>query len=498
MLWDSRAHVFLTTYETLRQDTEQGVDFVHRFDTVILDEAQKIKNRDAGLSIAVRRMQPTYRWGLSGTPLENRVDDVVSIFDFLKPDLFRRIQPPYSESMVRTRIAPYFLRRRVADVYKELPEKITVERWLHLAEEQREAYEMAYWRGRAELERPGASRIHVFALINTLKQICNLDPASGASVKLDYLSDELRESIGADAKALVFSQFPTKTLREIAPRLSAYGACVFDGSLSDTAREQLMKQFEKEEMPRVLLMSVKAGGLGLTLTRANHVFHFDHWWNPAVARQAEARAHRRGQTQTVFVRDIFTYDTIEERIYDLLVAKQHLFDSVIDDLSTQDVLKKLSDDDLFGLFDLKPPSGASGQQASSKSADRPHEVMAKVRELSPVEFEQLVGRLYSGMGFVTKVTQQSRDSGIDVIARRTSDVGQEHVIIQCKHMPDATIGEPTVRELIGVWSSHREATRAVLVTSGHFSKPAVQLAQDSRIDLVDGVYLAGLILRYST
>ena len=497
LLWESPANVFLSTYETLRQDTEQGLDLTHRFQAIILDEAQKIKNPDAGISQAVRPLQPVYRWGLSGTPRENRIDNVVSIFRFINPKVFQHTWPPYEEKMVKDRIAPYFLRRRVADVLHELPEKVSDEIWLDLNDDQRSSYESAYREGRAELSKPGASRIHVFSLITQLKQICNMDPRSGSSSKLDYLEDQLESIIENGQKALVFSQFPKKTLRKIEPRLSSFVADVFDGTLSDSAREIAMTQFETQEHPRVLLMSVKAGGLGLTLTRANHVFHFDHWWNPAVARQAEARAHRRGQKQTVFVYDIFTANTIEEKIHDLLAHKQHLFDTVIDDLSTQDVQKWMTDEELFGLFDLKPPTSAKTTQTTFTSSVPLPQPRVKLHTISPGEFEQLVARLYNKMGFTTQVTPMSRDGGVDVVARRLSDIGSEHLIIQCKHWPDGVIGEPTVRDLIGTWHSHREATRAILVTTGRFSSGALDLAKKERIDLVDGVYLEGLLRRYA-
>lgn len=492
-LWSSSAHVFLTTYETLRQDVDQGIDFSLHFDAAVLDEVQKIKNPDAGVTQAVRRLRPAFRWGMSGTPLENRIEDVVSIFNFVKPDLFRATWSPYEERAVRNRIEPYFLRRRLTDVLTELPEKVSEEVWLDLNDEQRDAYGLAYAEGRAELSEPGVSRIHVFALVNRLKQICNLDPQTKSSCKLDYLEEQLESIQANDQKALVFSQFPNKTLREVEPRLSPYGACTFDGSLGDNAREQMLKQFQEHQEPRILLMSVKAGGVGLTLTRANHVFHLDHWWNPAVARQAEARAHRIGQQSTVFVYDIFTSDTIEERIYDLLAQKQQLFDTVIDDLSTQDVQKALTDEDLFGLFDLKPPSGS--RLVVSDAAQTPTG-KSRFTALKPAEFEQLIAQLYTRMGFVTHVTPQSRDGGIDVVARRAGAVGRDYVIIQCKHSPAGTIGEPAVRELIGTWQSTREATQAVLVTSGRFSEGALRIARDNRIELVDGLYLDGLLKRY--
>jgi superfamily II DNA or RNA helicase len=546
ILWETKASVHLTTYETLREDSKKVAEIKHQFDLVVLDEAQRIKNPETGLSRAVRQLRPRYRWALTATPLENKLEDVTSIFDFLVPGLFspadqlviQRLEAGYSRSeqeirdqykslmdtlnldarfgpnilaglsaglsaagspqtpeFVKGKISDYFLRRRTKDVRPDLPEKISNEVWLDLTDEQRATYDSREYEGRARLQQPDATRVHVFSLISELKQICNLDPGTSSSSKVDYLLDQLDAVVENQQKALVFSQFPKVTLAKVVPTLSRFDPAIFDGSLSDVQRDRLISDFQEGDLPRVLLMSVQSGGLGITLTRANHVFHFDHWWNPAVARQAEGRAHRIGQSQPVFVYDIFTNDTIEERIHALLVQKQNLFDTVIDDLSADYVQGKISDDELFGLFDLKPPQRAVSV-ASAHPAEVPGKLLDDWQSISPEAFEKLTARLYERMGYLVQITPHSRDGGIDIIARRPTVTGEDRVIIQCKHSPAGTVGEPVVRELMGVWQEHREASHAVLVTSGHFSQNAVDLAGKHRIDLVDGIYMKGLLLKY--
>jgi hypothetical protein len=264
---------------------------------------------------------------------------------------------------------------------------------------------------------------------------------------------------------------------------------MFDGQLGDSRRERLLDDFMNREQPKVLLMSVQAGGVGLTLTAANHVFHFDHWWNPAIARQAEGRAHRIGQTQTVFVHDLYTSGTIEERIHDKLQEKQALFDAVIDDLSAEYVQGAFTDEDLFGLFDLKPPGSGSkptDEQPTSENIDK----------LTPAEFEQFVAKIYSGMGFRVDVTGQSRDGGVDIIGRRPNEFGVEKIIVQCKHFPGHVVGEPVVRELLGARQEHQDAQVAVIVTSGRFSKGAITLADRHNVKLIDRLDLQRLAEHY--
>jgi len=370
-LWRlSNSVLFLTTYGTLAKDAKRFPRLLaHRFDVVILDEIQEIKNPGTQKSRAVRKLEPRYRWGLSGTPLENSLEDVVAIFEFLEPSLFHQpsLFDGFDSAMlypwdVKERIRPYFLRRRTRDVLHDLPEKIINEVWLELLDGQREAYDLEFARARDQLSQRGTTRIHVFTWINKLKQLCNLDPETGQSCKLEYLKDQLEGVTGAGQKALVFSHFPNVTLRRIEKRLRDFDPAIFDGTLSDRERKQLIDTFQKKDTPQVLLMSIKTGGTGLTITRANHVFHFDHWWNPAVARQAEGRAHRIGQKLTVFVYDIYTEDTIEERIYKLLRTKEALFDMVIDDLSESRIRQHITDEELFALFDLEPSARSRSEQ----------------------------------------------------------------------------------------------------------------------------------------
>lgn len=353
-LWNAPAHLHLVTYDTWRQDEPDNGG--RPFDLCMLDEIQRIKNPEAKTTQAVRRIEAKFRWGLSGTPLENRGDDLISIFAYLEPGLLKD-EDAQSPSRVKGRIKPYFLRRRKQHVLRDLPEKVRMDRWLELEFAQRNAYDTAYNQGVVALSERGeyVTVQHIWALITKLKQICNIDIVSGESCKLDYLIDQL-EIISEDDKALVFSQYPEKTLGYLEPHLAQFKPFLYHGGLSDKQREEVVRRFQEDEEHRVLLMSTRAAGLGLNLTCASYVYHFDLWWNPATARQAEDRAHRIGQQKTVFVESLLAKDTIEERIERILQEKRVLFNEVIDELSDSNVSRVLSEEKLFGLFGLKRPS----------------------------------------------------------------------------------------------------------------------------------------------
>jgi len=485
VLWESPGHIYLTTYETLRQD----IDIVNTqgFDLCLLDEIQRIKNPSTGVTQAARRINAKTRWGLSGTPLENKLEELVSIFAYLKPGLLRAADADWP-SLVKKRIRPYFLRRRIAEVLDDLPGKVSHEVWLDLTLSQRTSYERALREGRTSLNQ-NRTVLHVLALITKLKQICNLDPETGESAKLEYLQEQLEELREGGEKALVFSQYPKVTLEQIAPQLEEFEPQLFHGQLSDKERDRVVREFQEQDTSKVLLMSVKAGGLGLTLTRANHVFHFDLWWNPATAQQAEGRVHRIGQEKTVFVKTLYTVDSIEQRIHDLLAQKRALFQEVIDGLSDTHLSRLLTEEELFGLFDLEParPTGklSPGQR-----------VTEKLRGRSPVEFEELVASLYERMGFAVRMTQLSYDGGVDLYARRFTDAGGEELIIQCKHYFGGTVSVAAVRELYGTLRSKPDMSRGVLVTSGRFSQRCGEFARGKNIDLVSVDQLLGLLLKY--
>ncbi|MFB5083078.1 DEAD/DEAH box helicase [Symbiobacterium thermophilum] len=356
--WRCQVHVHLVGYESWREDLKAGLASPDVYDLIVLDEVQRIKNPGTAIHKAVAQVRAPWRWGLSGTPLENRVEELLTIFAYLKPGLLPgRKGCPVEE--IHRRIAPYVLRRRKADVLRHLPPKEHRTVWLDLTPAQRMAYEAAERAAVAAIRQAGHAAAPVIALtlLNQLKQLCNLDPATGASCKLAFLEQELAPLVARGDKAVIFSQYPKVTLEPLLPRLEPFGAVLFDGSLSDWKRQLIVHHFQHGDMPRVLAMSLKAGGVGITLTRANHVYHLDHWWNPAVAQQAEDRTHRIGQRRPVFVTTLLTRGTVEERIAELVERKRELFHEVMDPLTEPGepeeqryLLQRLSRAEILSLF----------------------------------------------------------------------------------------------------------------------------------------------------
>lgn len=543
--WNCPAHIYLTTYETLRQDLESSLkntdtsinsdgshiikclndtcfqrlrienelfgkllvcptckhEFTYsptediarkEFDIIILDEIQKIKNPGAGITKAVRQINAPYRWGLSGTPLENRLEELISIFAYLKPGLlhYDDVTRPLK---VKEAISHYFLRRRKTYALPELPEKVNEEIWLELSPAQREVYDRAEQEGIVALNEKGDSVTvqHILTLITKLKQICNIDPVSKGSCKLEYLLEKLEEISEQNGKALVFSQYPEKTLKLIEPKLKQFNPLVYSGSLSDSQRDEIVKRFQEDEQSVVLLMSVKAGGLGLTLTRANSVFHFDLWWNPSTAAQAEDRVHRIGQEKRVFVTSLFTVDTIEERIQNLLKRKRELFKEVIDDLSDTNLSKVITEEELFSLFNFQ-----KAKPTTAKGMPRGGLTIKSLGQISPEQFERLISNFYEKMGYQVRLTPQTKDQGIDIYAKRLSETGTEYLAIQCKHYPSGVVGVEHARSLYGVIQDQPSITKGVLVTSGEFSKECKDFANGKRIELFNGKYVCGLLEKY--
>ena len=357
--WQAPVEVKVVTYDSLRADIASSRFHNDDFDVCIIDEAQYIKNPQAARSRAVKRLSSTYKWALTGTPIESDVTDAESVFQFVLGSNFSGVfgrAPVVSAERLRALVKPYTLRRTYKDELVDLPELTSQSVWLELGGNQRQRYDAAERQGISELQRDGTTRMHVFALINKLKQICNLDPDSRQSTKLEYLRGQLDELVANDEKALVFSQYPRASLKQIAPRLSNFNPRRFDGSLNERERRDMIEDFQDGADCKVLLMGVKSGGIGVNLTRANHVFHFDLWWTPAAEDQATHRVYRIGQGRPVFVQSLHTLNTIEERIVDLLEQKRQLFDEVFDGISDDENLnKRLSDDDIFGLFDLPAP-----------------------------------------------------------------------------------------------------------------------------------------------
>ncbi len=346
----------------------QGQTFAH--DIIVIDEAQRIKNPDSKTARAVKALNSKRRWALTGTPLENRVADVVSIFDFLLPGLLEDEDPDY----VRKRIRHFMLRRRSDEVLKDLPEMFQEDVELELGPRQRDAYDRRESDGVVKLNKKGdkVTVPHVFALITELIQLCNFEPVSGDSVKLDVLRAELEEVIDSNRKALVFSRFVDnrfgiKRIAAGAPPL--WGAVQYHGKIPQRMRQETIERLQNDPAVKVMLVNYRVGGLGLNLHAANYVYLFDRWWNPAVEDQAIKRVHRIGQKNKVIVRRFMCTDTIEERIVRKLAEKRRLFAHVIDETKLSPEALGLGGEELFSLF--KDLTVRPRQMKSSRSGQRP-------------------------------------------------------------------------------------------------------------------------------
>jgi len=357
--WQAPAHLYLTSYETLRADfTENPHAPVARlWDVVVLDEAQKIKNPAAELSRVCKRLRRRRQWALTGTPLENGADDLTSILDFVDPAAGRELHHFLAAADLRDILRRVQLRRRRGDVLHDLPPKLVSEIVLPLTPNQRASYERAAREGIIELRQLGA-RVqiqNVLDLIVRLRQICNVCPETGESSKLGDLRERLAILAAEGHKALVFTQFANAAngARAIAARLGP-SALAYTGDLTPAARDAILERFRRDPRLTALVLSMRAGGQGLNLQEASYVVHFDRWWNPAVEAQAEARSHRMGQRHPVNVYVYTCQDTIEERVEQILRDKRRLFAELVDDVSL-DPAAPLNDADLYALIGLAAP-----------------------------------------------------------------------------------------------------------------------------------------------
>ena len=372
----------LTSYALMRQDIDTLQEL--RWYGVILDEAQNIKNPAARQTQSARKIHGDFRLALTGTPVENRLSELWSIMNFLNPGYLGARQSFRSEFAVpieryhdaeatlrlKNLVGPFILRRVKSDprVIQDLPEKLEMRDYCQLTEEQATLYEavvqntMAAVDASDGIQRKGL----VLSMLTQLKQICN-HPAqylhqgvqestemAGRSGKLERLAEMLEEILEVGDRVLVFTQFA-----EMGKMLSAYlstalscSTLFLHGETPAIQRDQMVRRFQEDEhAPSVFVLSLKAGGTGLNLTRANHVFHFDRWWNPAVENQATDRAFRIGQTRNVQVHKFVTIGTMEEMIDEMIESKRDLAQMVIG--SGEQWLTELSTDDLRSLVQLR-------------------------------------------------------------------------------------------------------------------------------------------------
>ncbi|BAY32469.1 SNF2-related helicase [Nostoc carneum NIES-2107] len=368
-------NLVVTSYSLIHRDLKslQSVDW----QAIVLDEAQNVKNSDAKQSQAVRQLEATFRIALTGTPVENRLQELWSILDFLNPGYLgnkqffqRRFAMPiekYGDSaslnQLRSLVQPFILRRLKTDrdIIQDLPEKQEMTVFCGLTPEQATLYQKVVEESLAEIDTATGlqRRGMILALLIKLKQVCNhpaqylkaatLDKYN--SGKLQRLDEMLEEALAEGDRALIFTQFAEwgKLLKPHLEKQLGREIFFLYGSTSKKQREEMIDRFQHDPQgPPIMILSLKAGGVGLNLTRANHVFHFDRWWNPAVENQATDRVFRIGQTRNVQVHKFVCTGTLEEKIHDMIESKKQLAEQVVG--AGEDWLTELDTDQLRNLL----------------------------------------------------------------------------------------------------------------------------------------------------
>ncbi|NJK90683.1 MAG: DEAD/DEAH box helicase [Blastochloris sp.] len=367
----------ITSYALLRRDIEYYKTL--EFDVVVLDEAQQIKNKSSQNAACAKMLQADYRIVLTGTPIENSLLDLWSIYDFLMPsylgtanDFKRRYELPISkqndeaaQKRLKQRVRPFILRRTKNEVAKELPAKLEQVAFCELTDEQKSVYQRILEQGRrnvfehstAKGQDKDRSRLAVLTALMRLRQVCchlNLLPTDQPaefkepSAKMDYFLELVEQAISGGHRILVFSQFVSMLkLVEAELKKKKIDYCYLDGSTVD--RKGVIRRFQSDESIPLFLISLKAGGTGINLTGADTVIHFDPWWNPAVEDQATARAHRIGQTRMVNSYKLIARGTVEEKIVNLQRKKIDLVANTL--VSEEAFIRNLSWEELQGLLE---------------------------------------------------------------------------------------------------------------------------------------------------
>lgn len=371
----NKINVIITTYGLLREDEEIYENL--NFNTMIIDEAQNIKNNHAGITKVVKSIKAETKFALTGTPLENSILELWSIFDFIMPGYLANLtkfQSKYkikdfdedSEILIKglsKQINPFILRRKKSDVVKELPEKLINDIYIDLKDEQKKLYVAELNRVKEEMDKiikeegMNKARFLILQLLTKLRQIC-IDPSivydnySDGSNKIEQLENIVSEYTKNNHKVLMFSSFKT-ALNIVKEKLnnSKIKTYMIDGSVPAKTRIEMVDNFNENDDIKVFLIMLKSGGTGLNLASADVVIHLDLWWNPQAENQATDRAHRIGQTNTVEVIHLITKGTIEEKILELQNKKRILSDKLIDgEIRDKNIISELTKEDIEKLL----------------------------------------------------------------------------------------------------------------------------------------------------
>lgn len=358
--------VLLTTYGTLRSDYQWYED--KKFDFCIIDEAQNIKNKKSKISELVKSIKANCKLALTGTPIENNLLELWSIFDFIMSGYLyneERFKGKFlngdDESLkeLKELISPFILRRLKEDVLDELPDKIEKEYLIPMTFSQKQIYNSYMKEVKKKVKENKKikdNKIVILSYLTKLRQLC-LDPSlliddfKEESAKIKAVKEIIKETIDSNKKIIIFSQF-TSVLKKIGNKLEEddINYLYLDGSIKAKERINLVDEFNNRDK-NIFLISLKAGGVGLNLTSASVVVHFDPWWNPAVQDQATDRAHRIGQKNIVEVIKLISKDTIEEKIIKLQEEKKELISKIIDgDMLSGETLNTITEEELLKLF----------------------------------------------------------------------------------------------------------------------------------------------------
>ncbi len=368
--------IILTTYAIMRIDVEELKK--HQWGMVIVDEAQNIKNPDTAQTLAIKTLKADTKVAMTGTPVENRLTELWSIFDFINQGYLgnlREFQKSYAipierfketsrASKLKLSVSPFVLRRLKTDknVISDLPEKMVLNEYCYLSKPQAVLYEKTLNEMMSKIsEFSGINRRgNIFKLITALKQICNHpyqflksgEMTREMSGKMDKCISTLESILDAGEKTLIFTQY--KEMGDILCKVIAEECNIeplfFHGSLTVPQREELIDKFQNDENVKVMILSLKAGGTGLNLTSATNVIHYDLWWNPAVEDQATDRTYRIGQDKNVMVHRMITLGTFEEKIDEMLKSKKELADLAI--YEGEKIITELTDEEIYEIFTL--------------------------------------------------------------------------------------------------------------------------------------------------
>jgi SNF2 family DNA or RNA helicase len=373
---DVEHDIILTTYAIMRIDVEELKK--HAWSVIIVDEAQNIKNPDTAQTLAIKMLKSDVKIAMTGTPVENRLTELWSIFDFINKGYLgslREFQKSYAipierfkehtrANKLRMSISPFVLRRLKTDknVISDLPEKMVLNEYCYLSKMQAVLYEktlnemMTKISGFTGVNRRG----NIFKLITALKQICNHpyqflksgEMGRELSGKMEKCIDLVQNILDNGEKTLIFTQY--KEMGDILCKVIAQECntepLFFHGSLTVSQREDLIDKFQNDDEHKIMILSLKAGGTGLNLTSATNVIHYDLWWNPAVEDQATDRTYRIGQDKNVMVHRMITLGTFEEKIDEMLKSKKELADIAV--YEGEKIITELSDEEIYEIFTL--------------------------------------------------------------------------------------------------------------------------------------------------